>query len=89
MTNPDMATVLRDTKAPERTAGSQAVRAYPLSRLEQGEHAVDSAEEVKRLDRMRLISHLEVGAREERIAFAPYDNFGEKLERSHKCKRWL
>jgi hypothetical protein len=93
VTDPDMATVLRNMKVPERMAGSQALRAYLLSRIEQGEDAPDSPDEVKRLNALLLLSHLEVinalGALEERIAVGQYNNFQAELDKSRKRKRWL
>lgn len=80
MTNPELATVLRNMKVPERMTGSQALRAFLL---EHAEDAPKSPEELQQLNGLILISHLELvnalGVLEERFALA----------RTRKRRRWF
>jgi hypothetical protein len=92
VTNPDMATILRNMKVPERMTGSQALCAFLLARTEQGENVPDSQEQLKQLNGLLILSHLEVinalGALEERIAVAQYNQFQAELKKSRR-RRWL
>lgn len=55
-----MATVLRNMKVPERMTGSRALRAYLLAHSEHGQDVSRSPEQLKQLNGVLLISHLEI-----------------------------
>lgn len=74
MTDPDIATVLRQMKIPERMTSSQALRDFLLANTEDGRNVPTGPEQVLQLNGLLLLSHLEVinalGALEERFARA-------------------
>jgi hypothetical protein len=92
VTNPDMGTILRNMKVPERMTGSQELRNYLISYVERGE-SQPNAEEQHKLNWLLVFSHLEVlnalGALEEQIALAQYNRFQTELKRSRKRGRWF
>lgn len=92
MTNPDMGTILRNLKVPERMTGSQELRNYLISYVERGD-TKPNAEEQHKLNWLLVISHLEVvnalGALEEQIGVAQYNRVQAELKRSRKRGRWF
>jgi hypothetical protein len=92
VTNPDMGTILRNLKVPERMTGSQELRNYLISYVERGDSEPD-AEEQHKLNWLLVLSHLEVvnalGALEEQIALAQYGKFKAELKKSRKRGRWF
>lgn len=72
MTDPDIATVLRQMKIPERMTSSQALRDFLLANTEDGRNVPTGPEQVLQLNGLLLLSHLEVinalGALEERFS---------------------
>lgn len=60
MTDPDIATVLRQMKIPERMTSSQALRDFLLANTEDGRNVPTGPEQVLQLNGLLLLSHLEV-----------------------------
>lgn len=92
MTNPDMATVLRNMKVPERMTSSQALRDFLLANTEAGQDMPRGQEQLLQLNGLLLLSHLEVinalGALEERFAMEHYQKFQQELGKRKK-RRWF
>jgi hypothetical protein len=76
VTNPDLATVLRNMKVPENLSASQALRAYLVAQLEGRPDLPEDEELQKQMNFLLLLSHLEVvnalGALEERMSLARF-----------------
>lgn len=91
MTDPDIATVLRQMKIPERMTSSQALRDFLLANTEDGRNVPTGPEQVLQLNGLLLLSHLEVidalGALEERFALEHYQKFQQELKK-HRKRRW-
>lgn len=89
--NPDIATVLRQMKIPERMTSSQALRDFLLANTEDGRNVPTGPEQVLQLNGLLLLSHLEVinalGALEERFALEHYQKFQQELKK-HRKRRW-
>ncbi|HTQ18304.1 hypothetical protein [Mycobacterium sp.] len=92
MTNPEMATILRNMKVPEQMSGSQELRNYLVSYIERGDSEPDPAEQHK-LNWLLVISHLEVvnalGALEEHMNSAQSSRSRSEVKRSRKRGRWF
>jgi hypothetical protein len=93
VTNPELATVLRNMKVPERMAASQGLRAFLLAATEGGKDMANTDETQKQLNWLMLLSHLEVinalGALEERIAEAQYNQLQDGISKYRKRRRWF
>jgi hypothetical protein len=93
VTNPELATVLRNMKVPERMNASQSLRAFLLAATEGGKDMANTDETQKQLNWLMLLSHLEVvnalGALEERITMAQYDQLQQGLRQPRKRRRWF
>ncbi len=91
MTNPDMATILRQMKVPERMTGSQALRDFLLIHVDDEESLENNRERLKQLNGLLILSHLEVvnalGAIEERSAQQHYEKFRAEIDKKTR-KRW-
>lgn len=91
MTDPDIATVLRQMKIPERMTSSQALRDFLLANTEDGRNVPTGPEQVLQLNGLLLLSHLEVinalGALEERFVLEHYQKFQQELKK-HRKRRW-
>ncbi len=81
---PDMATVLRQMKVPERMKGSQALRDFLLIYVDDEESIAANPERLKQLNGLMILSQLEIinalGALEENA-----QNYG----RSSRRRRWF
>jgi len=92
VTSPDMATILRNMKVPERMTGSQALRDFLLIYVDD-EESLASPERLKQLNGLLILSHLEVvnalGAVEARSAEQHVENFRQQLNRKPLWRRWL
>jgi hypothetical protein len=88
VTNPDMATILRHMKVPERMTGSQALRDF-LQIYVDDEEGLDTPERLKQLNGLLILSQLEVinalGAMEERSAELVRDQINRKTRK----RRWF
>ncbi|QUR67703.1 hypothetical protein [Mycobacterium spongiae] len=92
MTNPDIATVLRSMKVPERMTSSRALRDFLLANTDDGQQMPRGQEQLLQLNGLLLLSHLEVinalGALEERFALEHYQKFQQELNKP-KRRRWF
>ncbi|QLL05279.1 hypothetical protein H0P51_15435 [Mycobacterium vicinigordonae] len=57
---PDMATVLRNMKVPERMTGSQALRNFLLVYIDDQDSIENNPERLKQLNGLMILSQLEV-----------------------------
>ncbi|MGO9508301.1 MAG: hypothetical protein ACLPXZ_13525 [Mycobacterium sp.] len=93
MTNPDMAAVLRNMKVPERMTSSQALRDFLLNHLEDDEATASSAAQLKQLNGLLILSHLEVvnalGALEGAAAEKHVEKFRDDVNKKYRRRRWL
>ncbi len=93
MTNPDMAAVLRNMKVPERMTSSQALRDFLLNHLEDDEATASSAAQLKQLNGLLILSHLEVvnalGALEAAAAEKHVEKFRDDVNKKYRRRRWL
>lgn len=93
MTNPDMAAVLRNMKVPERMTSSQALRDFLLNHLEDDEATASSAAQLKQLNGLLILSHLEVvntlGALEGAAAEKHVEKFRDEVNKKYRRRRWL
>ena len=93
MTNPDMAAVLRNMKVPERMTSSQALRDFLLNHLEDDEATANSAAQLKQLNGLLILSHLEVvnalGALEGAAAEKHVEKFRDEVNKKYRRRRWL
>lgn len=91
MTEPDMATILRQIKVPEQMKGSQALRDFLLVYVDD-EESLATPERLKQLNGLLLLSHLEVvntlGALEERAATQHVEKFRDDIKKYRK-RRWF
>ncbi|BDB42452.1 MULTISPECIES: hypothetical protein [Mycobacterium] len=82
---PDLATVLRNMKVPERMAGSQALRNFLLVYIDDQESLENNPERLKQLNGLMILSQLEVinalGTLEEKAR--------AEAERTSRRRRWL
>jgi hypothetical protein len=91
VTNPEMAAVLRNMKVPDRMTSSQALRDFLLDHVEDDEEAASSAEQLKQLNGLLILSHLEVvnalaalEAAEKRV-----ETFRDDTSKKYRRRRWL
>jgi hypothetical protein len=91
VTDPDMATTLRNLKVPKRMTSSQELRDFLLAGIEEGEGSPDGPVQLNQLTELVILSHLEVidalGALEERIAAAEHN--AAQLKKSIRPGGWL
>lgn len=85
---PDMASILRQMKVPERMKGSQALRDFLLIYVDDEESIAENPERLKQLNGLLIFSQLEVinalGAMEENAA-AVRAEMGRRTRR----RRWF
>jgi hypothetical protein len=93
VTNPDMAAVLRNMKVPERMTSSQALRDFLLNHLEDDEATASSQAQLKQLNGLLILSHLEVvnalGALEGTAAEKHVEKFRDEVNKKYRRRRWL
>ncbi|GFG65192.1 hypothetical protein MKUB_26820 [Mycobacterium kubicae] len=93
MTSPDMSTILRQMKVPERMTGSQALRNFLLTYVDDEDTLTDNPERLKQLNGLLILSHLEVvnalGALEESAAQQHYNKFRAEIDKRTKKRRWF
>ncbi|AGZ49053.1 hypothetical protein PJK45_23440 [Mycobacterium kansasii] len=91
MTNPDMATILREMKIPEQLTGSQALRDFLLIYIDDQESLANNPERLKQLNGLLILSHLEVvnalGSLEAAAAEQHVEKFRKEINRKYR-KRW-
>lgn len=82
---PDMVSILRNMKVPERMTGSQALRNFLLVYVDDEESIENNPERLKQLNGLMILSQLEVinalGVMEENVQ-------AQVAQRSRK-RRWL
>ncbi|KAA1249964.1 hypothetical protein F0Q45_12200 [Mycobacterium simiae] len=93
MTNPDMATILKNMKIPERMTGSQALRDFLLIYSDDEETLANNPERVKQLNGLLILSHLEVvnalGALEAAAAEQHAEQFRKEINKRYRKRRWF
>jgi len=91
VTDPDMATTLRNLKVPTRMTSSQELRDFLLAGFEQPEGSPEGPVQLNQLTELVIRSHLEVidalGALEERVAAAEHN--AAQLKKSIRPGGWL
>ena len=82
---PDMATILRQMKVPERMTGSQALRNFLLVYVDDEQSIENNPERLKQLNGLLILSQLEVinalGTMEERAR--------AEVDKRARRRRWL
>lgn len=93
MTNPDIATILKNMKIPERMTGSQALRDFLLIYSDDEETLANNPERVKQLNGLLILSHLEVvnalGALEAAAAEQHVEKFRKEINKRYRKRRWF
>ncbi|AXN44846.1 hypothetical protein DSM43518_03056 [Mycobacterium marinum] len=91
MTDPDMATILRNMKVPVRMTGSQALRDFLLIYVDD-EESLATPERLKQLNGLLILSHLEVvnalGAMEAAATEQHVERFRNEINRKFRKRRW-
>ncbi|OBK21389.1 hypothetical protein A5634_10225 [Mycobacterium asiaticum] len=86
---PDMATILRQMKVPERMKGSQALRDFLLIYVDDEESIAANPDRLKQLNGLMILSQLEVinalGALEENAV----NQYRAAVERRGRKRRWF
>ncbi|MHA7652481.1 hypothetical protein ACX9NE_23930 [Mycobacterium sp. ML4] len=81
---PEMATVLRQMKVPERMKGSQALRDFLLIYVDDEESIAANPERLKQLNGLMILSQLEVIN-----ALGALEESAQKYGRSTRRRRWF
>lgn len=86
---PDMASVLRQMKVPERMKGSQALRDFLLIYVDDQESLAANPERLKQLNGLMILSQLEVvnalGVLEENAV----TQYQAALDKRNRRRRWF
>lgn len=81
---PEMATVLRQMKVPERMKGSQALRDFLLIYVDDEESIAANPERLKQLNGLMILSQLEIIN-----ALGAMEESARNYSRTPRRRRWL
>lgn len=81
---PEMATVLRQMKVPERMKGSQALRDFLLIYVDDEESIAANPERLKQLNGLMILSQLEIIN-----ALGALEESAQNYSRSTRRRRWF
>lgn len=81
---PEMATVLRQMKVPERMKGSQALRDFLLIYVDDEESIAANPERLKQLNGLMILSQLEIIN-----ALGALEESAQNYSRSARRRRWF